>query len=209
VSSPDYSQDVKDIIDGLGDTPTPDQIYHAVKNYSVDHVVAATASTAKAGGGGGGGSQAVACVLARDAPFDIHDAGNYDILWDALYDDLWNLDPLAAIPDGLGLTFAFDGTSSLIVPTVNGIWSLSYFANRVADAAWAGTVRNGGLGLNFPWTQQLNAVGTDNGDPFLAATFTGPIPSGAQMTHQVSVITNAAGSPYTCYQVYLSIVRHA
>jgi hypothetical protein len=59
VSSPDYSQDVKDIIDGLGDTPTPDAIYHAVRNYSVDNVVAATASAAKAGGGGGGGSQAV------------------------------------------------------------------------------------------------------------------------------------------------------
>jgi hypothetical protein len=56
VTSPDYSQDVKDIIDGLGDSPTPDAIYHAVRNYSVDHVVAATASAAKAGGGGGGGS---------------------------------------------------------------------------------------------------------------------------------------------------------
>lgn len=55
MSSPDYSQAVADILDGLGESPTPDEVYHAVKNYSVDYVVAATAATAKAGGGGGGG----------------------------------------------------------------------------------------------------------------------------------------------------------
>jgi hypothetical protein len=156
-----------------------------------------------------GGSSAVGCVLARDAAFDIHVVGNYDILWDALYDDLWNLDPLAAIPDGLGLTFAFDGSSSLVVPDEAGIWSLSYTANRAVDTGWAGSIRNGGLGINFPWAQQLDSTGIGNGEPFLSSTYAGPIPSGAQMTHQVATTTDAASSPYICDQVYLSVVRHA
>lgn len=157
---------------------------------------------------GGGGSTAVACVLACDAAFTIHDVGNYNVLWDALYDDLWNLDPLVAIPVGLGLTFAFDGSSSLIVPTVDGIWSLSYYAERAQETAWGGSLRNGGLGVNFPWVQQLKGDGNANGVPYLAGTIATPIPTGAQMTHQIATVTAAgSGGAYTCNQVYLSIVR--
>lgn len=151
----------------------------------------------------------VACVLACDAPFTIHDVGGHDVLWDALYDDLWNLDPLLVIPEGLGLTFAFDGSSSLIVPDEDGVWMLSYFAERGGDVTWAGRLRVGGVGLNFPWVQQLDTAADANGSPYLAGAIATPLPAGTQITHQIMNDRVASAGAYNCNQVYLSIVRHA
>lgn len=160
----------------------------------------------------GGGSQPVACVLARDAAFDIRAAGNYDVLWDALYDNFWDLTPLVAIPAGLGLDFDFDGSSSLVVPTEAGFWTLSYFATRDQDIAWAGSFVIG-IGINLPWLQEKlydNPAGDlTQGTPYMAGTLTTPLPAGAQLTHQVATAVTASAGSSTCTQVYLSIVRHA
>lgn len=157
----------------------------------------------------GGGFTPVSCLLARDADFDIKAIGDYDVLWDALYDNYWDLNPLAAIPAGLGLAFAVNGSSSLVAPTEAGVWAFSYFGERAADVGWAGSLRLG-FGINLPWIQQLNAVGSANGYPFLNGSITVPLPSGTQITHQVATVTAAAtGGPYVCAQMYLSIVRLA
>lgn len=52
--STDYSQAVADILDALGDSPTPDEAYHATRNYDERYIAAALAASVAAGGGGGG-----------------------------------------------------------------------------------------------------------------------------------------------------------
>lgn len=154
-----------------------------------------------------GGSQPVACLLACNTNFNVHDAGAHDVLWDALYDNFWDFNPLASIPDGLGLTFAFDGSSSLIVPTEAGTWALSYFAERVADTNWGGEFAVGGVGLSFPFVQPRIGTGTSQGTPFMAGSLTAPLPSGTQLTHQVVTDNAASSAPSNVVQVFLSIVR--
>lgn len=52
--STDYSQAVADILDALGDSPTPDEAYHATRNYDERYIAAALAASVAAAGGGGG-----------------------------------------------------------------------------------------------------------------------------------------------------------
>ncbi len=56
----DDSQEVADIIDALGATPSPLAVYQATRNYDTRYLASAAASEAKAGGGGG--SQSVRVV---------------------------------------------------------------------------------------------------------------------------------------------------
>jgi hypothetical protein len=122
-----------------------------VRNYSVDNVVAATASAAKAGGGGGGGSQPVTCVL-EAYPLDVHDvAANVPCQWTALFNNPSDFTHLLAIPTGLGLSFAFDGSSETITTTEAGVWSFTMGVNVDQDATWVGhAILDGALYTEAP-----------------------------------------------------------
>lgn len=156
----------------------------------------------------GGGFTPVACLLAREADFNVHDVAGYPVLWDALYDDLWNQEPLMSIPDGLGLTFAFDGSSSRVTAAEAGVWAFSYYAIRQVDASLACRLVLGGIGPNFPWVQQNNA-GSPVVDPYIAASLTLSLPAGAHIDHTIETLVVATANPHNVQQVQLTIVRLA
>jgi hypothetical protein len=62
----DDSQEVADIIDGLGDSPAPLEVYNATRDYDTRYLASAGAAAAAAGGGGG--SQPAA-LQSKDALF--------------------------------------------------------------------------------------------------------------------------------------------
>ncbi len=64
----DDSQEVADIIDGLGDSPAPLEVYNATRDYDTRYLASAGAAAAAAGGGGGSQPGAVR-VLKHDFDF--------------------------------------------------------------------------------------------------------------------------------------------
>lgn len=203
MSSPDYSQAVKDIIDGLGDSPTPDAIYHAVRNYSVDHVVAASAAAAKAGGGGGGGSQPVTCQLLVTA-LDVSAATSHALVWDAIQDNPWDENALLAIPAGLGMSFAFDGTDSTLTTTEAGTWALSLYLTGAGDIDWYGHYDDGLWGQHQIVGSTYGAV-TSN--PRCIVSQVMKLPSGAQL--QPAIVTDIAADASQTIDASLLLTRLA
>ncbi len=96
-----------------------------------------------------GGSGGVGCVLSVDGGVDVKASGDHPFLWDALYDNIQDFNALNAIPDGLGLSFLFDGSSADITTTAAGVWAFTYNVSVSSDATWAGALdtRFGGYTL--------------------------------------------------------------
>lgn len=147
--------------------------------------------------GGGGSSSVVSCVIARDGTVDIHDVGDHQIVWDALYDNYIEFNTLTEIPDGLGLDFAFDNTSAAITTTEAGVWSFVYNFTLSNDANWRGSfdTRFGG-----------QKVDPGSNAPTLVAHLLA-IPSGSMFTPQFSTANAATADPYDVGGVYLIATR--
>lgn len=127
-----WAQDAADALDALGDTPTPDEARTVTDRYPNVDVLAAIASR------GGGGITPVSVYL-RASNLDVHDAGPHVVLWDEMFDTVRGPEEfpqtiLDEIPEGLGLTFSFDGTGDgRIEPTEPGVWAFT-FACDLQDA---------------------------------------------------------------------------
>ena len=136
------------------------------------------------------------CLLSRDAALDIRPVGTHPILWDALYNNIWDFTPLAAIPAGLGLSFSFDGSSGTITTTTAGTWVFYYVFARGGDATYFGVLSTG-LGSNV-W---------DEASSFRSVVAT--LPSGAALDQAVVTSQLATSNPYNLTTCTIAIARIA
>lgn len=181
-------------LDGLEEA-TPAEVFEAARPYSAKALAAVAASKADAAGG----ATVISCLLARDANLDIHDVGNHEILWDALYDNPWDWNTLLAIPDGLGLSFAFDGTADDVTTTEDGVWAFTLQIATAGDQDWRGGMNAGpqqtGLAFAFGEKQQI-------------ITQVVPLSSGSTVPWRIATSTQATADPFNA-TAYLTIVRLA
>lgn len=176
----DRAQQAADAIAALSGA-TPAAAKRALNEHTNDDLIAALATNA------GGGTQAVSCLLARDATFDIHDATNHPILWDALYDNNVAFNTLGAIPEGMGLAFAFDGTDQEITTTSEGVWALTYLLVLPADATWSGELNMGFQSVGVPISAKIQS-------PSISAVVA--LPAGATLDQNIGTIVEATTDPY-------------
>lgn len=191
-----WADDAAAALDALGDSPTPTEARAVTDRYPNVDVLAAIASR----GGGGGGFAPVSCVIARDAATAIRTVGDHAILWDALYDNYSDFNTLDDIPDGLGLDFAFDGSSAEITTTTAGVWAFSYTGIVLqADNAWQGS-------FDTRFGAEAPQVSPGVGDSILPAV-TLALPSGVTFGPRFSTSTQATEPTYACANVYLIATR--
>lgn len=90
-----------------------------------------------------GGSQPLVGCYLRDLAIPITTPASQPSTWNHLYDNIWDQNALAAIPAGLGLTFAFDGSDATITTTEAGVWSFWFGVVIAPDATWQGYYGDG------------------------------------------------------------------
>lgn len=153
---------------------------------------------------GSGSGVGPSCALQRNANVDVHAVAITNIAWDALVDNLWNLQALGAIPSGLGLTFAFDGSSAFITTTVAGTWAFTFgiLNNSGTDAGIRGYI-----GTPFAQDPQpFGPLGTAQGVAAISGVYA--LPSGAASTFFIRTTTAATANPFNIH-AQASIVRLA
>lgn len=155
-------------------------------------------------GDGGSGFSPVSCIL-ETFPLDVHGIGSHGCLWNSLFNNAVAFGLLLAIPTGLGLTFAFDGTSETITTTEAGTWAFSLGADiATQDATWAGVVV---LDPNLYMSSQVASA--DFGslrDASVCNVLS--VPAGYSFRPKIDTRVIATNDPLNV-DVYLSIVRLA
>lgn len=195
---PDFAQQAADAIDALGDSPTPDEARRVTDRYEDTDLLAALVAR----GGGAGGTAPVSCLLSRDGATNCQTGGSHNLRWDALYDNIYSFNTLTEIPEGLGLTFAFDDTSGTLATTEAGTWSFTMYINRAADdGTWQGFVV---IPSGNQHDLQPLAAGANSGNCVVSETVS--LPSGFSSTPNVYTLTPTV-STYNVNYVYLGIVR--
>jgi hypothetical protein len=150
------------------------------------------ATSPTSGPGGGGASVGPSCVLNINPGVDIHAVGTHDFLWNRLFDNRYDFNPLPAIPAGMGLTFFWDGTSAEITPTEDGVWSftITLSFSGGADANIRASLYNAMIGNGESFGPTVTAT------PVLTMTEVFALPSGAYGGYRIGVATAAAANPY-------------
>ncbi len=151
----------------------------------------------------GGYQPAVSCVLAA-AAVDVHVISDGLWVWDAIYDNVVDFDALAAIPDGLGMEFAFDGSSADLAPTEAGVWAFTVEIVFVdgPDATWAGQIQ-----MPFSGNRRRVVQTVDDGTPSTGATEILAVPADAFASQgKLSTTANATANPYRV-NAYLALTR--
>jgi hypothetical protein len=145
----------------------------------------------------------VGCVLAMTTWQDIHAAGVHPLRWDQLYDNMFDQNPLAALPAGIGLTASFDGSDNTITTTEAGVWA---FTTRLmleaADPDWLGLYTDGVIG-----TAMYRFGVAAGASPLMLIPAVAALPSGAILQTAVITDTPASVSPYNLTLAYCAIVR--
>jgi len=149
--------------------------------------------------GGSGGFSPVS-VVAVFSPIDVHAVANYPIKWTSITDNEWDFNALTALPDGIGLTFAFDGSDGTITTTAAGVWAFSLFASGAADAAIRGQIT--GIVGSTPFGPMVPVAAG------LSKVSVVALPSGATPNCQISTSVQATANPYNMGGS-MSIVRLA
>lgn len=150
----------------------------------------------------GGGFQPVSVIAATAAGIDVHAAANVPVHWTEIADNEWDFNTLAALPAGLGISFAFDGSSATMTTTVAGVWAFSYAVSFPMDATYLGQI-----GLPYSSFQTVTA-GLSAASAFPACAATVELPAGAASTCSIVTLVGATANPYTVFP-NLSIVRLA
>lgn len=157
--------------------------------------------TPNGGSSGGAAFTIVSCVLGITS-LDVHAAGTHPLKWTALADNVWDFNPLGAIPAGLGLSFVFDGSSSAITATADGTWAFTCSVGPLAasDATFGATLTSGFSGVGAQAVAPLRAA------DILTVTEVITLPATASGGYTVETVAPATANPYavTCA---LSIVR--
>jgi hypothetical protein len=121
-----------------------------------------------------------------------------------MLDNLVDFNPLAAIPSGLGLTFAFNGTSPTIATTESGVWSFlcSVSGLAAADANIRASLQESFAGFGTPF----GPITANQLAPPL--TFIYEMPAAASGAITITTTVAAAANPYTTTPI-LAITRLA
>lgn len=155
------------------------------------------------GGGGGGGFTPVGC-LATVSALDVHVATAHQLKWDGIADNYWDFNSLGAIPAGLGMAFAFDGSDGTLTTTVAGVWAFTLIAVMPEDAGWQGQ-------LSFPFVSGGPVTADVNrydAPVTLVAAQTLQLPAGAADVARIVTGVISTANPYTI-SANLSILRLA
>src|SRR4051794_27279262 len=92
------------------------------------------------GGSSGGGGSTLATVLLQSDATDIHAVGSTLFSYTSAFDNTYFQNPIGAVPSGLGLTVAIDGSSPFLTATVTGAWAYKFALGLVPDANIRGRV---------------------------------------------------------------------
>jgi hypothetical protein len=149
----------------------------------------------------GGGSQPVTCQLLAPG-IDVSAVDAFPLLWSALQDNPWDENTLTEIPAGLGLTFAFDGTSNVLTTTAAGTWALSLaLIGGAADVTWEGHYDD------QLWGQAVLVKGGGILGPLALITPVMKLPSGAQL--QPTIVTDHVAASTQTIDASLIVTRLA
>jgi len=176
----------------------PDEYSSGLDEFNAKDVAVGVASF---GVEGGGSFTPVTCVL--EAQPDVHDSGSHPFNWDAMFDNPSNFGALGAIPVGLGLTFAFDGSDNTVATTEAGTWAFTLGFFVADDATWTGSLT---LDSGLYAQQTILPVASLQGPGSLSEVVT--VPAGWSITPTVTTNSQATADPYLC-DCYLNIVRLA
>jgi hypothetical protein len=87
---------------------------------------------------GGGGSVPPPTMVLEVATIDFAAQADHLLVYDAAYDNQVDFNPITEVPDGMGLTAAFDGSTGALTATEAGAWwfalGLQSLGSAVADA---------------------------------------------------------------------------
>jgi len=157
--------------------------------------------------GGAAGFGGPHVVLSFAAPIDIHAVADVALKWDVAYDDTTSYNVVTALPLGLGLSAAIDGSASAITATTAGVWAYSLSFNGAADAAITGTLTMGGPTLQ---TAEFGPIAPPSGvtQSVIGIAETLALPSGASFDATLSTKHIATANPYSVTP-YLSLIRVA
>jgi hypothetical protein len=136
---------------------------------------------------------------------DIHAAASNFIKWNAAYDNTYNYNSLGALPDGLGLTAAIDGSASLITATVTGVWAFVAQARLAADVTAEVTLNWSAWGLQVAYSPR----GVPTGGYQLHTAEVVALPSGAAGSLALTTTAAATANPYTATELFVNILRLA
>ena len=153
--------------------------------------------------GGRSGFAPVSVVLTRSS-LDIHAAGTYPLLWDGLADNVWDFNTLSALPAGLGLSLAFDGSSGNITTTTNGVWSFALYGGLGVDTAWTGSLT---LPFSAAGSGVFASANVNAGEPVTSETVALASGDGAAVA-KLATVHAATANPYNVGP-FMSIVRLA
>ena len=152
------------------------------------------------GGEGGGGFAPVSCVLQCTA-LNIHGTGvDIPTKWTGAIDNVWDANPLMALPAGIGVTAAFDGSDATITTTVAGTWGLAFtVAVGSGDDTYVGYFSDS-LGVVSALALSGRAAVADT----VAAAAVIGLPSGAAFAPLIQSVTSAAGGQTANVQCLLA-----
>lgn len=132
---------------------------------------------------------------------DVHLAGTYPVNWTRVDDNIWDTNPLAALPSGIGLSFLFNGSDGTITTTTAGVWAFTAnLSNAPPDATFKAYLTEPFGGFSQP------AMPAAPAGPSLEAVYF--LPSGANGAFDVIVTANSTANPYPV-AVLLVITRLA
>jgi hypothetical protein len=150
----------------------------------------------------GSGFAPVGAVL-KCAPVNVHVVGSHPLKWTSAESDEWDGTPLAALPAGLGLTAALDGSSATITATTAGVWAFSYALDiQGTDDAYVGAFRDSLGPLNSVYLPTPDSLA-----PALALAAVYNLPAATELAPQVDTASTGAGT--TTVAVNLAVVRLA
>lgn len=148
---------------------------------------------------------ATASVVLGAAAVDIHAIASYFPSWNAAYDDTLNYNTLSALPAGLGLTVAIDGSSPDITTTVAGVWFFGMQASLAADATAEVKLSENSWGLQVDFSPR----GVPAGGYQLHIGEVVTLPSGAVGKFLLGTVAAATANPYNAAGLYATIARLA
>lgn len=152
-----------------------------------------------------GGSQPVSVAAKIGSGLDLHLSGAHPLKWAELCDNAYDLNTISELPDGLGLSFAFDGSSATITTTEAGTWSFTVGAYLLQpDETWGGYLLSAWSGT---FQQPLVAPGDQTPLGVLASVF--ELPAGAVGDFLIVVSPDATTDPYPLARAIMAITRLA
>lgn len=125
---------------------------------------------------------------------DFRTAGFHPLKWTAAFDNPHNSQPIAAVPAGIGLAVAFDGSSEAITTTEAGTWALTLGMSIPGDATWIGQVELDPNNADPAAFMYLQALGGASNRATISEVVTYPV--GVVIAPMVVTATQSTTNPF-------------